>query len=172
MPGFLGRSKNADVAELADARGSGPRDRKVVGVQVPPSARRAGSQEPALFAFVGDVLAGGARRSTAPTSVPQKLLAVRAQVVRDVVMRGFLIGLSLSLAFIVGCVASSTRYGVPRAEAAAVVEQRWSYFCFEAANVDDVNFKANAAGMRGWDLVTSTTNPNGQMVWCFRQPRP
>ena len=38
MPGFLVPSKNADVAELADARGSGPRDRKVVGVQVPPSA--------------------------------------------------------------------------------------------------------------------------------------
>src|ERR1700710_2308896 len=36
--GFLGDPKNADVAELADARGSGPRDRKVVGVQVPPSA--------------------------------------------------------------------------------------------------------------------------------------
>ncbi len=88
-------------------------------------------------------------------------------------MRGFLIGLSISLAFIVGCVASSTRYGVPKAEAAAVVEQRWSYFCFEAANVDDVNFKANAAGMRGWELSAATTNPgHEQMVWCFRQPRP
>ncbi|HYQ26140.1 MAG TPA: hypothetical protein VER04_02945 [Polyangiaceae bacterium] len=88
-------------------------------------------------------------------------------------MRGFLIGVSVSLAFIVGCVASSTRYGVPKAEAAAVVEQRWSYFCFEAGGVDDVNFKANAAGMRGWEMAASTTNPaNDQMVWCFRQPRP
>ncbi|HEY0466842.1 MAG TPA: hypothetical protein VGC79_21700, partial [Polyangiaceae bacterium] len=75
--------------------------------------------------------------------------------------------------FILGCVASSTRYGVPKAEAAAVVEQRWSYFCFEAANLDDVNFKANAAGMRGWEMAASTFNPGaGQMVWCFRQPRP
>ena len=88
-------------------------------------------------------------------------------------MRGFLIGLSISLAFIVGCVASSTRYGVPKAEAAAVVEQRWSYFCFEASSVDDVSFKANAAGMRGWEMVAGTPNPaNDQMVWCFRQPRP
>ncbi len=87
-------------------------------------------------------------------------------------MRGFLIGLSISLAFIVGCAVSSTRYGVPKAQAAAVVEQRWSYFCFEAASVDDVNFKANAAGMRGWEMVTSNTESNGQMVWCFRQPRP
>ena len=88
-------------------------------------------------------------------------------------MRGFLIGLSISLSFILGCVASSTRYGVPKAEAAAVVEQRWSYFCVEAATVDDLNFKANAAGMRGWEMAGATTNAaNEQMVWCFRQPRP
>lgn len=87
-------------------------------------------------------------------------------------MRGFLIGLSISLAFIVGCVAGSSRYGVPKAEAAAVVEQRWAYFCFEAATVEDVSFKANAAGMRGWELVTSSMNQNNQTVWCFRQPRP
>jgi len=88
-------------------------------------------------------------------------------------MRGFLIGLSISVAFIVGCVASSTRFGVSRAEAAAVVEQRWSYFCFQASSVDDVSFKANAAGMRGWEMVTATPNSaNDQMVWCFRQPRP
>jgi hypothetical protein len=88
-------------------------------------------------------------------------------------MRGFWIGLSISLSFIVGCVASSTRYGVPKAEAAAVVEQRWSYFCFEASSVDDVSFKANAAGMRGWEMVSATSaNANGQMIWCFRQPRP
>lgn len=88
-------------------------------------------------------------------------------------MRGFLIGLSLGLSFLLGCVASSTRYGVPKAQAAAVVEQRWSYFCFEAANLEDLNFKANAAGMRGWEMVASTPNPaSDQMVWCFRQPRP
>ena len=87
-------------------------------------------------------------------------------------MRGFLIGLSISLAFVVGCVASSSRYGVPKAEAAAVVEQRWSYFCFEASSVDDLSFKANAAGLRGWDMVTSTAKDDGQLVSCFRQPRP
>ncbi len=88
-------------------------------------------------------------------------------------MRGFLLGLSISLAFIVGCVTASTHYGgVPRAEAAAVVEQRWSYFCFEASTVDDVTFKANAAGLRGWEMVSSSTNANGQIIWCFRQPRP
>jgi len=87
-------------------------------------------------------------------------------------MRGFLIGISVSLAFIVGCVAGSSRYGVPRAEASAVVEQRWAYFCFEADTVDDVHYKANAAGLRGWELVTSSTNQAGQVIWCFRQPKP
>jgi len=87
-------------------------------------------------------------------------------------MRGFLIGLSISLAFIVGCAVSSTRYGVPKAHAEPVVEQRWSYFCFAAGDAEDVSFKANAAGMRGWEMVASNTTPNGQAVWCFRQPRP
>ena len=87
-------------------------------------------------------------------------------------MRGFLIGMSIPLSFILGCVASSSRYGVPRAEAAAVVEQRWSYFCFEASTVDDIHFKANAAGMRGWEMVSSSPNASGQIIWCFRQPRP
>jgi len=87
-------------------------------------------------------------------------------------MRGFLIGLSISLAFIVGCVAGSSRYGVPKAEAAAVVEQRWSYFCFEASGVDDVSFKANAAGMRGWEMASATASESGATIWCFRQPRP
>ena len=92
--------------------------------------------------------------STRPQSHPTKTPGSRHVAwFEDAVMRGFLIGLSISLAFIVGCVASSTRYGVPKAEAAAVVEQRWSYFCVEAASVDDVNFKANAAGMRGWEMV-------------------
>ena len=103
----------------------------------------------------------------------KKLLAIRAELVRDPEMRGFLIGLGLCFSFVLGCVASSTRYGVPKAEAAAVVEQRWSYFCFEAANLEDVNFKANAAGMRGWEMVAATPKPSSdQMVWCFRQPRP
>jgi hypothetical protein len=106
------------------------------------------------------------------THIRAEVLGSLSPLGYPVAMRGFLIGMSISLAFIVGCVASSTRYGVPRAEAAAVVEQRWSYFCFEASTVDDVHYKANAAGLRGWELVTSSTNADGQIIWCFRQPRP
>ncbi len=38
------------MAELADARGSGPRDRKVVGVQVPPSALALEKERPSRIA--------------------------------------------------------------------------------------------------------------------------
>lgn len=99
-------------------------------------------------------------------------MATCAQLVPNAEMRKSLVGLSVALAFVVGCVASSTRYGVPKAEAAAVVEQRWSYFCLEANGVDDLNFKANAAGMRGWELVTSTAQSDQRIACCFRQPRP
>jgi len=91
-------------------------------------------------------------------------------------MRGFLFGLLVSLAFIGGCVAGASRYGVSSAQASNgsyVVEQRWAYFCFQESNIDDINFKANAAGARGWEMVAASGSANGASnVWCFRQPRP
>ena len=89
-------------------------------------------------------------------------------------MRGFILGLMVSLAFIVGCVAGASHFVLPTADAAYVVEQRWAYFCFEASGADDINYKANAAGARGWELVaaTSESGESGSAVWCFRQPRP
>jgi hypothetical protein len=87
-------------------------------------------------------------------------------------MRQFLLGLSLSAVFIAGCVAGASNLVVPKAQAARVEEQRWAYFCFDAGSADDVHYKANAAGARGWEMVAATTNADGQAVWCFRQPRP
>jgi hypothetical protein len=88
-------------------------------------------------------------------------------------MRGFLIGLAVSIAFIGGCVAGASRLAVSPAKASYVVEQRWAYFCFQDSNIDDVNYKANAAGARGWELVAATSSGNGNdAIWCFRQPRP
>jgi len=88
-------------------------------------------------------------------------------------MRGFLIGLLVSFAFIGGCVAGASHFAVPSAKASYVVEQRWAYFCFQDSNVDDVNYKANAAGARGWELVTASGTAGGNdTIWCFRQPRP
>jgi hypothetical protein len=68
------------------------------------------------------------------------------------------------VAFVVGCVAGS-RAGVQRAEAASI-EQRWAYFCFEASSIDDLHTKANAAGLRGWEMSAASNS-----TWCFRQRR-
>jgi hypothetical protein len=87
-------------------------------------------------------------------------------------MRQFLLGLSLSAVFIAGCVAGASNLAVPKARAAYVEEQRWAYFCFDAASADDVHYKANAAGARGWEMVSGATSAEGQTTWCFRQPRP
>jgi hypothetical protein len=86
-------------------------------------------------------------------------------------MRQFLLGLSVSAIFIAGCVAGASNLAVPKAQAARAAE-RWAYFCFEASSADDVHNKANAAGARGWEMVSSASGPNGQTIWCFRQPAP
>jgi len=87
-------------------------------------------------------------------------------------MRQFLLGLGASAIFGVGCVAGASNFVVPKAKAAYVEEQRWAYFCFDASTADDVHFKANAAGARGWEMVSAATNSDGEVIWCFRQPRP
>ena len=87
-------------------------------------------------------------------------------------MRQFLLGLGVSAIFAAGCVAGASNLAVPKAKAAYVEEQRWAYFCFEANTVDDAHFKANAAGARGWEMVSAAANSGGQIIWCVRQPRP
>jgi hypothetical protein len=88
-------------------------------------------------------------------------------------MKGFLLGLSISLAFVVGCVAGATKFILPEAKADYVVEQRWAYFCFQEGDTEGVNYKANAAGARGWELVAASGDAKGgDPIWCFRQPRP
>ena len=87
-------------------------------------------------------------------------------------MRQFLLGLSVSAVFIAGCVAGASNLAVPKAQAARVEEQRWAYFCFDATSSDDVHYKANAAGARGWEMVAASMTGDGQATWCFRQPRP
>lgn len=88
-------------------------------------------------------------------------------------MRGLFIGLAVSVAFITGCLVGTLRLAVSPAQASHPVEQRWAYFCFQEASIDDINYKANAAGARGWELTSAASTKNGtETVWCFRQPRP
>ncbi|HXK19816.1 MAG TPA: hypothetical protein VNG33_18520 [Polyangiaceae bacterium] len=85
--------------------------------------------------------------------------------------RQVLLGLGLCAVFAAGCVAGASSLAVPKAKAAYAEDQRWAYFCFDASSADDIHTKANAAGARGWEMVSGVGGPNG-MVWCFRQPRP
>jgi hypothetical protein len=87
-------------------------------------------------------------------------------------MRQFLLGLGVSAVFMAGCVAGASSFVVPKAKAAHVEAPRWSYFCFDASTADDVHFKANAAGARGWEMVSAASNGDGEIIWCFRQNAP
>ncbi len=81
-------------------------------------------------------------------------------------MRGFLLGMSLSLAFIVGCV--TRPFVVPPAHANQVGGQRWEHFCFETLDLDELNRRANQAGREGWEFVTSGRVYRDQ-AWCFKR---
>jgi hypothetical protein len=89
-------------------------------------------------------------------------------------MRQFLLGLGVCALFVAGCVAGASTFAVPRANAATVggEAQRWAYFCFDADSSEDVHEKANAAGARGWQMVSGVTKAGGGATWCFKQPRP
>lgn len=89
-------------------------------------------------------------------------------------MRRTLLGLTLFVAFAAGCVAGSSKdvFVAPARAGHEVVEQRWAYFCFQDGNAEQVNYKANAAGARGWEMVAAAPSDSGAPIWCFRQPRP
>lgn len=43
-----------------------------------------------------------------------------------------------------------------------------AYLCFEGHSAADITDKANAAGARGWRMVSSVSDGNGS-IWCFEQ---
>jgi len=86
--------------------------------------------------------------------------------------RQLLVGLGLCAVFVAGCVAGASNLAEPKARAAYAEGQRWAYFCFDAASADDIHSKANAAGARGWEMVSGVSNPGGGGTWCFRQLKP
>lgn len=86
-------------------------------------------------------------------------------------MRKFLLGLGFSAAFAVGCVAGASHFVVPKAQAAHD-GAHWAYFCFNATTAEDIHEKANAAGAKGWEMVSAGAAPSGEVIWCFRKLRP
>jgi hypothetical protein len=88
-------------------------------------------------------------------------------------MRSLIYTVSISLAFVAGCVAGSSPLVVPQAEAGhEVVEQRWRYECLDVVDANNLKAKADGLGKLGWEMVTGVPMGDGRSVWCFRQPQP
>jgi hypothetical protein len=82
-------------------------------------------------------------------------------------MRGFALGLAVSVAYIVGC--ATAQLVIP--PATAQVTQRWGYLCIEEYGADDVTEVANRAGAEGWEIVgVGGTGIN--QIWCFKRSAP
>jgi hypothetical protein len=82
-------------------------------------------------------------------------------------MRNLILGLSLSVAFIVGCVAGGVgqRLVAPPARA-GTSPKKWETHCFqERGSTEMVNAKANKMGQQGWEFVDG----NGSF-YCFKRP--
>ena len=83
-------------------------------------------------------------------------------------MRGLMVGLSVSVAFIVGCLVSPHLVPAARAAEAAKVK----YHCFEAENARDLGELSNRFATKGWRMVTGAGFAAGnvnRMVWCLER---
>jgi hypothetical protein len=92
-------------------------------------------------------------------------------------MRQFLLGLSISVAFILGCVTAQHVPGVatPSASAstATYTGQRWEYMCAKGpsfANIvkfyDELPIFLNEHGAAGWEYI-----PHELDRFCFKRPQ-
>jgi hypothetical protein len=86
-------------------------------------------------------------------------------------MRRFLPGLSLSIAFVAGCVAAQlSQLVIPPARANHPVP-RWEYHCVKGLGGDERENTAvlSSIGAQGWELVTIL--PGGfSLMACFKRP--
>ncbi len=88
-------------------------------------------------------------------------------------MRQFLLGLSISIAFILGCVTAQHVPGLAMPAASAYAGQRWEYTCepLPAAaisserHVQTTNEFLNDYGADGWEIV-----PYPLAFACFKRP--
>jgi hypothetical protein len=85
-------------------------------------------------------------------------------------MRQFLLGLSISVAFILGCVTAQHVPGVAMPSASATTSaytgQRWEYICETiGGSVRGATDVLNQFGAEGWELATPVDG-----VACFKRP--
>ncbi len=82
-------------------------------------------------------------------------------------MKGLALGLSLSVAFILGCAAAPII--VPRMSAQEPVGQRWAHLCLQARSAEQLTALANQAGAQGWEMVgVGATDSTTEA--CFKHP--
>jgi len=88
-------------------------------------------------------------------------------------MRNFMLGLSFSAVFIVGCLFGANRSSdtVP-AVAAAPVGQRYAYYCIDQDDNEYLTKAAKKMGQAGWRLVGGGGGGNSlgkSILWCFEK---
>ena len=80
--------------------------------------------------------------------------------------------LAVAVIFVTGCatgLVAREAFSVPKALAQSNAP-RWSYFCIDENDRDELEKKLNAAGAQGWELVTGTnTSKPFNMYWCMRR---
>ncbi len=84
-------------------------------------------------------------------------------------MRGFLLGLSLSVAFVLGCVAAPLIVPPLSAQQAAAGVQRWENMCadVDSSSQSAINDVLARFGSEGWELVNGD---RGRQNYCFKRP--
>src|SRR5690606_20815931 len=82
-------------------------------------------------------------------------------------MKGFALGLSLSLAFILGCV--SAPLIIPRLSAQNPPSTtRWEYLCEWVRGIEEHRALLDRSGAEGWELASQTGYP--QPMVCLKRP--
>ena len=90
-------------------------------------------------------------------------------------MKNLILGLSLSVAFILGCVyGSATTQPTPTALARAggYTGVKWEYKCFSSGNTEDTQSASNKLGAAGFELVAAGNRYAHESIWCFKRRLP
>jgi len=83
---------------------------------------------------------------------------------QELPMKGLALGLSLSVAFILGCLAAP--FLVPRLSAQHPTNVRWEHYCETFSRLGSLNEFLQARGQQGWELATDY--PGGRT--CVKRP--
>ncbi len=83
-------------------------------------------------------------------------------------MRNLILGLALSVAFIVGCLVRSLVVPPVRA---GTNPPKWEYKCFRENGAADIEKKSNRLGAAGFELV-GAAGAHYHPYWCFKRRLP